>query len=462
MSPKKILFFTIVWIIFISIIIAVAYVSGQKKQTNTAQGSIKIWITDGTSESYAPLIEWFKKYAKEYAKTEIIVEKQTNDADRYRTILLSTLIEWSGPDIFMLHSWEDAILETKIEPITSDFLDFSDFDKKYDDIFQDLLVSSGSWRNKKIALLWVPLGYETLGVFYNKSLMREVPKTWNDLENLYKTNEVDIHMSNIGLSPTYTPNMVDILPIWFNGADAKSYADITNTTDSISSYLKYASLSTGNGTTQWTVNTIGGSLNEEKNEMAKEKFTTFDLFMRGKIAMIVGYPSLVLELEKSSKRAWSDTVSSTILTDRLPQMSNQSNANIGRYTYFGISKYTKNGQASLKFVEYLLTPEAERLFSNEYPYLIPAQSDFYTSVEWNSLSETLGRTKLAPFLPRTREKITIFQFWLKSRFERYLKESLDIDGSPDISSLLSKISREITCEISSTLWKEWAGNCQSD
>ena len=213
MSPKKILFFTIVWIIFISIIIAVAYVSGQKKQTNTAQGSIKIWITDGTSESYAPLIEWFKKYAKEYAKTEIIVEKQTNDADRYRTILLSTLIEWSGPDIFMLHSWEDAILETKIEPITSDFLDFSDFDKKYDDIFQDLLVSSGSWRNKKIALLWVPLGYETLGVFYNKSLMREVPKTWNDLENLYKTNEVDIHMSNIGLSPTYTPNMVDILPM---------------------------------------------------------------------------------------------------------------------------------------------------------------------------------------------------------------------------------------------------------
>ncbi len=44
----------------------------------------------------------------------------------------------------MLHSGEDAILETKIELIPSTLLDFSDFDKRYDDIFQDLISASGS------------------------------------------------------------------------------------------------------------------------------------------------------------------------------------------------------------------------------------------------------------------------------------------------------------------------------
>ena len=44
----------------------------------------------------------------------------------------------------MLHSGEDAILESQIEPIPSDILDFSDFDKRYDDIFQGLLTSTGS------------------------------------------------------------------------------------------------------------------------------------------------------------------------------------------------------------------------------------------------------------------------------------------------------------------------------
>ena len=155
---------------------------------------------------------------------------------------------------------------------------------------------------------------------------------------------------------------------------------------------------------------IGRSLNEQRSNMTKEKFTSFDLFMRGDIAMIIGYPSMVLELEKSSKRAGSESVSSTILTDRIPQESNNTNVNIGRYTYFGVSKFTKNGAASLKFMEYLLTPEAERLFSNEYPYLIPAQSEFYASAETNTLSETLDRTKLDSFLPTTKQKIIVFDY----------------------------------------------------
>lgn len=57
MSPRKIIFFVIVGILLVTIIGTVAYISGNRPTNTSAQGAIKIWITDGTTESYAPLIE---------------------------------------------------------------------------------------------------------------------------------------------------------------------------------------------------------------------------------------------------------------------------------------------------------------------------------------------------------------------------------------------------------------------
>lgn len=462
MSPRKILFFVIVGILFISLIAAVTYISGDKKTPKSTQWPLKIWITDGTTESYTPLLDWFKKYAKEYAKTEIIIEKQSSDADRYRTLLLSTLTEGSGPDIFMMRSGEDAILETKIEPIPSEVLNFWDFNKRYDDIFQDLMTSTGSWKNKVTALKWIPLGYETLGIFYNKSLLREVPKTWNDLENLYEDATLEWYPSNIGLGPMYTPNMIDIIPIWLANNGTKNYTDMTNAGESLGSYLKYGTLSIWKTSNEWESIALTRTLGGKKSEMAQQKLSTLDLFMQWDIAMIIGYPSLVLELEKSSKRAGSKSSHETILTERLPEWGNQAISNIGRYSYFSISKLTKNGSASLKFMEYLLTPEAQRLFSNEYLHIIPAQSEFYQSAESNSLSETLNRTTLSSFIPSAKTKITVFQYWLKSRFEQYLREGIDTTDSPETNAITTKISREISCEINATLgWKK-SEDCQSE
>ena len=54
--------------------------------------------------------------------------------------------------------------------------------------------------------------------------------------------------------------------------------------------------------------------------------------------MIIGYPSLILDLEKSSKRVGSTSTANVILTDRVPKSNSQSRTNIGRYAYFAISK----------------------------------------------------------------------------------------------------------------------------
>ena len=71
--------------------------------------------------------------------------------------------------------------------------------------------------------------------------------------------------------------------------------------------------------------------------------TTVDLFMRGRIAMLVGYPSLIREIEKSEKRAGSEALGDLILTEKLPQDSlGKNRSNLARYRYLAVSKKTGN------------------------------------------------------------------------------------------------------------------------
>ena len=144
MSPKKITFFIILGIVILSAIITIYYISHQSTPTKIQAGSIKIWITEGTSEGYQALVDGFRQYAPEYAKTDITIEKQSSDPEKYSKFLLETLVGGNGPDIFMLHSGEDMSLESRIEPIPSTAIDLSGFDKRYDDIFSGLLASTGA------------------------------------------------------------------------------------------------------------------------------------------------------------------------------------------------------------------------------------------------------------------------------------------------------------------------------
>lgn len=144
MSPKKITFFVILGIVILSAIITIYYISHQSTPSKIQTGSIKIWITEGTSEGYQELVDGFHQYAPEYAKTDITIEKQSSDPEKYSKFLLETLVGGNGPDIFMLHSGEDMSLESRIEPIPSTAIDLSGFDKRYDDIFSGLLASTGA------------------------------------------------------------------------------------------------------------------------------------------------------------------------------------------------------------------------------------------------------------------------------------------------------------------------------
>lgn len=145
--------------------------------------------------------------------------------------------------------------------------------------------------------------------------------------------------------------------------------------------------------------------------MDTNKLTTTDLFMRGRIAFLVGYPSLIHDIEKAKKRAGSEAIDAPIFTDRIPQISlGKTTKNIAKYSYLGISKNSKNPLESAKLLEYLMTDDALTSTMENFPDLITPVRALYTKQENSSFSKVFARAKLGSFIPEEGEKLTVFHF----------------------------------------------------
>jgi ABC-type glycerol-3-phosphate transport system substrate-binding protein len=170
MSQKKIIFFIAIGLLICLMGGWFFLLKNQATTQSTLPKNLKIWIKDGITEDYSSLIEGFRSYAPEYAKVNIIFEKKTTDPVLYRTLLLSTMADGNAPDIIMIGAWEDVVLESKIQAIPDTILDISDFDRRYDDLFLPLVFSSGSDNDMQNYIKWIPLGFETLWMFYNNHI----------------------------------------------------------------------------------------------------------------------------------------------------------------------------------------------------------------------------------------------------------------------------------------------------
>lgn len=267
----------------------------------------------------------------------------------------------------------------------------------------------------------VPIGYETLGVFYNRVLMRpSVPKLWSELENLYPLFPAGKFPSNLGLSREFVPNISNILPLFFANEKSYSYRAIANSIVPFESYYAYGDMLTGNSETVDTTYVQNSTLRNLKTTMENNKNTTYDEFLRGNIGMIIGYPSLVVELEKAKKRVGSESVHEMILTEKVPQESTKSSQNIAKYSYFALSKNTKNPDAGAAFLQYLTTPDAQRILMEINPHLIPAQKEFHTAAAEISLSPEFPRTKLDAFIPSIGTTVHVFDYGIKNKFDNIL------------------------------------------
>jgi len=109
------------------------------------------------------------------------------------------MADGNGPDIFVVNNNGGTLLENKMLAIPSSAIDIDDFSKRFAKIFDELVLSNKEKNEKDEEILvrylkGVPLGYETLGVYYNWRIIKNMPTTWSDIDKelqSYSGSEVE-------------------------------------------------------------------------------------------------------------------------------------------------------------------------------------------------------------------------------------------------------------------------------
>lgn len=450
LSKNKIIFFVIIWILWIGILYGAWKLWKTDTEKTNVPKELKVWILENDSHGYDGVIEAFKKANPEYKNTKIVIENQWNYSTyaEYEKMLLSTLADGNGPDIFSVYANGSSYLDNRLEPIPTDILNPEVIQKEYDRLFEELIVQNISKDYPGTYIKWIPIWYEGMGVFYNRDIIEKIPLTWNEIDEKFLTmgNTTSVPVW-IGIESSYLPNISDIITLFLLQHGAKSYQDIGDKwATAINRYLAYGSSNPLEGT-----DTNAKNVSYFRDEMKEKKYHIIDLFVGGKIGFILWYPSLATEIEDSMKRAGIDKTDFTLATEIVPQFESdkKKQANLARYWYFAISKNTKNPYHAAKFLTFLTTAEAWEAFHKSFPYYIPARIDIQEKYKDTPLSSKLPRTSLASFNPKEYSILSrTFNIGNIDTFETTLRSLLDESPMKDGQEIAKILSNKILCSLS--------------
>jgi ABC-type glycerol-3-phosphate transport system substrate-binding protein len=324
---------------------------------------------------FSDIIEGFKKsVAKEYSNLTIRFTNFGTYAD-YEKNLLNVIADGNSPDIFLVPSDGGKLLESKTDFLPESVIDINDFAKRFPQ-FDDLIVREKQTDDAKDLVQYlkgVPLGYESLGLFYNLKLVRQrIPTLWADLDQKIQSSDSgagdeekpQYSLIGLGLGSRYIPDAPDIFALFLaqNKLSSIDKLDDSAAVSALDTYRAYAQAE-------------NGGISHLVPEMNDLHLTAVDMFVRGKIGILVGYPSLLREIAFAMKRSGSTSFSSSMLrTSEIPQITDngQNAVNLMRYCTFAVSKNAKNSLLAARFVAYLSTKEAQESFMKHYPYYLSA------------------------------------------------------------------------------------------
>lgn len=406
--------------------------SGSDKPAVPKQSSkdLSVWLVGDDTSGFNDMASDFKKEFPAYKDVTVSFAKFGSYED-YEKTLLSVIADGHSPDLFVIQNNGGTLLESKSSAIPSTVVDTQYFTQNFERVFDELQVQEkvtvdGEERTVS-GLKGIPLGYETLGVFYNWKILKDVPQTWQDVDKAMSTATFDGYTPLAwGLPSRYVLGLPDLLTVLFlqqgitdykelkdnRAMDAmKQYyafslpAQATVATDSTYGSSSDSTVASGSETdTSSSTSTVPqGDGTGLKELMDTNNLTTVDLFARGKVGMLIGYPSLLREIEYSVKRASSKSELSDkfLRTAPIPQFNRDAKkaANLVKYRYFALSKYAANPNAAMSFLSFLSGKKAQEKYASKYPYYLPAFKALRSKKMDEPLSSTYDRTKYSSFVP---------------------------------------------------------------
>lgn len=467
MNKQKIILFSAIWGIILLIFTAFSFLWSSNKKTTNAPKEFNIWVVWDETAGYSDIITTFKSRYKDYANTDIKFTKFSNYSD-YEKTLLNVMSDGNSPDIFVVNNNStntdgNWLLESKIVWLPNDVVNLDYFEKNFNKVFDELVIQTedknNEWNPIKVNYLkWVPMWYETMGVFYNFKKVRTIPATWWELDKeILDSTKDDYSTIWIWYGSKYIINAADILTLMFLQNWVNDYIKInsSNADNSLKAYLSYYT-----DTNNW--------LSKFKNDFDSLNLTTTDLFVRWKIWMIIGYPSLIKEIILAIKRtSWDANLSEKYLrTAPIFQISStdwwdskSEKSNLINYNFFALSKFSNNSELGYKFLSFLSTKETQEKYISKFPYYLPALKSLEDWRLEQPLEDWYDRTKFRDFL---QEDVVLKSFpkWLKNEYENYFNNWLNSDNF-DTKIFLDKAYKYLDCSVNHIIkWVDFDKQCE--
>lgn len=392
--------------------------SSSKNNANKSKtaGDFVVWTYGLDKTKLDEVVKWFKSKGKTYANKNIVVENFAN-YDDYKETLISSIVSWKSPDIFLLSNFEKSYLENNVLWINPNAINPKDFGKNYKTFFVDDLVKETTDENwKKVEfVMGVPVWYETLWFFYNRKFNVKP----SDLESLAWVNKIIDDIKNrypdivpLGIMNSSIDNNSDVMTQFFMLSESSPVSlDKVSELCEKEAFWKYQSyfnqVNSSNSVDNFPETQYSDSENTWK--------TNLELFSEWNEAMIIGYPSMINKLDE----VWFN--SAFLFAEPFPHYFSWKWKTLVKYSYFVVNKNTKDETLAFDLLTYLSSEEWAKVFLEQFTYLLPAMVTLEQDKLWEKIHPWYNLTLSDFYKGWDDSLLSSFDKWIETSYDEELK-----------------------------------------
>jgi hypothetical protein len=441
MNKNKLVLVIILGLIGIFIVWIILNLNSDKTQTWNQTKSVAefhIWLYNDWVEGMTDTLAKFKEKSIAYKSTQFKIET-FNDYEDYTLALTSAFAQGKGPDMYEINNSEkNWVLFYNSDGIQPDIINPNDFRKTYNGVFSDDLIDvqeyTEDWEIQKVEYLrGIPVGFETLGIFYNKA-KRIKASDFYSLSSL-NTKIDDLKNSSPNTSPiaiwngSTVKNSSEIIKQFFLLENAIVWLeDVTwaKMKSPLTSYMLF-----------WDEN-WDNWYNENYSDMISLNKTWVDLFVRNETFMLVWYPRDLYDIDNK----WFNK--GLLAAEPFPFYNLAEGTTSIKYDYFVKNKNSENTELSDALFQYLTSDNWADEYLKNYSYYLPALLSLESDKIEDKIIDKYNITLWDFYNPD--HLLQSFNVGVKNMFDREIIKVLD--NTSNYIDAFNGLRTEIVCKSS--------------
>lgn len=442
-NKRKIIFVAII-AAFLAVILTIVLILSGVGKKDSAKGfspktkEVIIWSVNISPSLFEELNKGFNNYV-DRRDMKLVVRNFASYED-FLDIFPRAVQAGVSPDVVLVPNHGGHIsMDPYIVSLGENIIKLDDFENRFHALFVDELVFEEKQKvdgqNQIVrGIRGIPVGFEPLGIYYNRDLMPTTPQFWEKISELLSEDALEKKIPAISLgygkSTPASADMLAFLTMQYKGENFNSYdqIDSVESRSTIEKLLRY----------RLEPNNLS-----QFHDAYANTLTNTDLFARGLIATLVWYPSTEREILLAIKRAKNDKVydrdfEKAVRWTTIPQVEEdpEKQINFARYMYFAMTKYGINRNKEkpsndpvIRFMQYMATSEAQKTFFDSYEYYLPSQITMLAEPK-SQIDGKTGEFKMTvgDWYVAT-QKFVPYNKWLPHLFTYIVEKALDEPGA---------------------------------